>query len=159
MKKAEDPAVYIHPLSDVQTKNIGQATKVWQFAIILNGAVIGKNCNINSHTFIENDVVIGDNVTIKCGVYLWDGTRIEDDVFIGPNATFTNDKFPRSKQYPGQFQNIIIKKGASVGANATVLGNVTIGENAMVGAGSLVTKNIPAGELWMGTPARFIRAL
>jgi UDP-2-acetamido-3-amino-2,3-dideoxy-glucuronate N-acetyltransferase len=159
MQKTEDPAVFIHPLSDVQTKNIGEATKIWQFAIILSQAVIGKNCNINSHTFIENDVIIGDNVTIKCGVYLWDGIRIEDNVFIGSNTTFTNDKFPRSKQHPEQFQTITIKKGASIGVNVTILGNVIIGENAMIGAGSLVTKDVPADELWMGNPAKFIRKL
>ncbi|MDF2437259.1 MAG: N-acetyltransferase [Bacteroidota bacterium] len=159
MQNTEKPAVFIHPLSDVQSKNIGNETRIWQFAIVLGGAVIGKNCNINSHTFIENDVIIGDSVTIKCGVYLWDGIRVEDNVFIGPNATFTNDKFPRSKKYPEKFQNITIKKGASIGANATILGNVIIGEDSMIGAGSLVTKDIPSGELWMGSPARFIRKL
>jgi acetyltransferase-like isoleucine patch superfamily enzyme len=159
MKNTEKPRVFIHPLSDVQSKKIGDDTRIWQFAIVLDGALIGRNCNINSHTFIENDVIIGDNVTIKCGVYLWDGIRIEDNVFIGPNATFTNDKLPRSKQYPDKFQNITIKKGASIGANVTILGNVVIGEDAMVGAGSLVTKDIPPGELWIGSPAKFIRKL
>lgn len=151
--------VFIHPLADVQSQDIGIDTKVWQFSIILHGAIIGTNCNINSHTFIENNVVIGNNVTIKCGVYLWDGMSIEDNVFIGPNATFTNDKYPHSKQYPEIFQKIIIKYGASIGANATVLGGVTIGENAMIGAGSVVTKDVPNGELWVGNPARFVRKI
>jgi acetyltransferase-like isoleucine patch superfamily enzyme len=151
--------VFIHPLSDVQSKQIGKDTKLWQFSIVLKDAVIGENCNINSHTFIENDVVIGNNVTVKCGVYLWDGIIIEDNVFIGPNVTFTNDKYPRSKVYPGEFQKTIIKRGASIGANATILGGLTIGENTLVGAGSVVTKNIPAGELWVGNPAKFVRKI
>ena len=144
----------IHPLADVQSVNIGKDTQVWQFAIILKGAIIGENCNINCHTFIENKVAIGNNVTIKAGVYVWDGITIEDNVFIGPNVTFTNDKFPRSKQRPDQFQNTLIKKGASIGANATILGGLTIGEYAIVAAGSLVTKNVPAFSLVKGHPAK-----
>ncbi len=149
----------IHPLSDVQTVNIGIDTLVWQFSVILKDAVIGNNCNINCQVFIENDVFIGDYVTIKPGVQIWDGLRIEDDVFIGPNVTFTNDRYPRSKQYPEEFQQTIIRKGASIGANATILGGITIGENAMIGAGSVVTKNVPANELWVGSPARKIRTI
>lgn len=149
----------IHPSSIVQTKKIGEGTTIWQFCVILNNAVIGKNCNINFNVFIENDVIIGDNVTIKSGVQLWDGIRLEDDVFIGPNVTFTNDKYPRSKQYPEKYQTTIIKKGASVGAAAVILGGITVGENAMVGAGSVVTKNIPPNELWIGNPACFIKEI
>ena len=104
----------IHSLSDVQTTKIGEGTKVWQFTVVLEGVVIGENCNINAHCFIENDVVIGNNVTVKCGVYLWNDIRIEDGVFIGPNVTFTNDKFPRSKQYPEQFLQTVIKKNTSI---------------------------------------------
>ena len=144
----------IHPSADVQSKNIGEGTFVWQFAIVLPGAVIGKNCNINCHTFIENDVKIGDRVTIKSGVFVWDGIEIEDDVFVGPYATFVNDKFPRSKVYPEAFQRIKICKGASIGANATILGGVTIGEHALVGAGSVVTKDVPAFALVYGNPAK-----
>lgn len=144
----------IHSTAEVQTDAIGSGTQVWQYSIILKGAQIGKNCNINSHCFVENDVVIGDNVTIKCNVQLWDGIRVEDDVFIGPNVTFTNDKYPRSKQYPTAFEKTIVQKGASIGANATILCGVTIGRNAMIGAGSVVTKNVPDGELWFGNPAR-----
>lgn len=145
---------FIHEKAEVQTTRIGGGTKVWQYSVILPGAQIGSNCNINAQCFIENDVVIGDNVTVKCGVQLWDGITVEDDVFIGPNATFTNDKYPRSKVYPDQFIRTVIKKRASIGANATILCGVTIGENAMIGAGSVVTKDVPAGELWFGNPAR-----
>lgn len=150
---------FVHPLADVKSKNIGLDSKIWQFAIVLENAIIGSNCNINSHTFIENDVKIGNNATIKCGVYLWDGIEIEDNVFIGPNATFTNDKYPRSKEYPNEFQPTIIKKGASIGANATILGGIIIGEFSMIGAGSVVTKNVPPRELWVGNPAKFVRKI
>lgn len=143
----------VHKFADVQTDSIGEGTTVWQFAVILKGAVIGNNCNINCHTFIENDVVIGNNVTVKSGVYLWDGISIEDNAFIGPNVTFTNDKFPRSKQYPSSFERTVIKKGASVGAAATILGGIVIGQYALVGAGSLVTKSVPDFALVYGTPA------
>lgn len=147
----------IHPLSDVQSKLIGQNTRVWQFSIILAGARIGENCNICAHTLIESDVTVGDNVTIKSGVFLWDGTRIEDDVFIGPNATFTNDPFPRSKVYPDAFKGITVQQGASIGANATLLPGITIGSNAMVGAGAVVTCDVPERALVVGNPAKVIR--
>lgn len=149
----------ISPLAEVHSKKIGRSTFVWQFVVILENAEIGENCNINSHNFIENDVVIGNNVTVKSGVYLWDGIRIEDDVFIGPNVTFTNDKFPRSKQYPKEFQKTVIKKGASIGAGAIILGGVTIGEKAIVAAGALVTKDVPPYTLVKGSPAREARKL
>jgi UDP-2-acetamido-3-amino-2,3-dideoxy-glucuronate N-acetyltransferase len=144
----------IHPLADVQTNKIGKSTMVWQYTVILPGASIGENCNINCHTFIENDVVIGNNVTVKSGVFLWDGLFIEDNVFIGPNATFTNDKFPRSKQYPDGFQKTRLANGSSIGANATILGGVTVGSFAIVGAGSVVTKDVPAHALVVGNPAK-----
>ncbi len=146
----------IHPTAEVQTNAIGEGTQVWQHTVILAGASIGRDCNLNAHCFVENDVVIGDRVTLKCGVYLWNGMRVGDDVFIGPNATFVNDKYPRSKQYPSAFLPVTIGKGASIGANATVLGGVTIGEGAMVGAGAVVTRDVPAGALVVGNPARIV---
>ena len=148
----------IHPLSDVQSSSIPESTRVWQYVVILRDAVIGENCNICSHSFIENDVKIGNNVTVKCGVYLWDGITVEDNVQIGPNVTFTNDKYPRAKQ-AFELQRTVIKKNASIGAAAVILGGVTIGENAMIGAGSVVTKDIPANELWVGNPAKFVRKI
>lgn len=148
---------FIHTLSDVQSENIGNDTKVWQFCVILEGAIIGSNCNINAQVLIENDVVIGNNVTIKPGVQVWDGTRIEDNVFIGPNATLTNDVMPRSKQYPESFSKITIREGASIGANATLLPGVTIGSHAMVGAGAVVTKDVPEHAVVAGNPAKIIR--
>jgi UDP-2-acetamido-3-amino-2,3-dideoxy-glucuronate N-acetyltransferase len=144
----------IHPLSDVQTERIGEGTTVWQYVVILRAAVIGKDCNISAFCFIENDVLVGDRVTVKSGVHLWDGLTLEDDVFLGPNVTFTNDKYPRSKHYPEHFQRTTIRRGASVGANATILGGVTVGEQAMIGAGSVVTRDVPARETWFGNPAR-----
>lgn len=144
----------IHPLSDVQSKNIGQNTNVWQFCVVLPNAVIGDNCNICSHVFIENDVKIGNNVTIKCGVQVWDGTIIEDNVFIGPNATLTNDKHPKSRAKDWNCEGITIKKGASIGANATILPGVTIGENAVVGAGAIVTGDVPAFATIIGNKAK-----
>ncbi len=150
---AAEKAPFIHEKAEVQTKSIGAGTRIWQFSVVLEGARIGSNCNINAQCFVENDVVIGNNVTIKCGVHIWDGITIEDNVQIGPSAVFTNDKYPRAKQ-SYEMQRITIKKGASIGANATILGGVTIGEYAMVGAGSVVTKDVPDGELWYGNPAR-----
>ena len=150
------PTKHIHPTAEVQTPHVGEGTQVWQHTVVLAGAQIGRNCNLNAHCFVENDVVIGDRVTLKCGVYLWDGMRVGNDVFIGPNATFTNDKYPRSKQYPAAFQPIVIRNGASIGANATVLGGVTIGENALVGAGAVVTRDVPAGATVVGNPARVV---
>ena len=144
----------IHHLSDVQSKNIGENTNVWQFCVVLPKAVIGSNCNICSHCLIENDVVIGNNVTVKCGVQLWDGTIIEDNVFIGPNVTLTNDKHPKSRNKDWNCQGITIKKGASIGANATILPGVTIGEGAMIGAGAVVTKDIDTFTTVIGNPAQ-----
>ncbi len=143
-----------HKLADVQTTNIGDKTTIWQFVVILPGAVIGNNCNINSSVFIENDVIIGNNVTIKTGVQIWDGITIEDNVFIGPNVTFTNDLVPRSKMYPQEFLQTHIKQGASIGANATIVAGNSIGEYAMIGAGSVVTKTVGRNELWFGNPAK-----
>ncbi|TGY02977.1 N-acetyltransferase [Muribaculum sp. NM65_B17] len=149
----------IHPLSDVKSANIGEGTNIWQFCVVFPEARIGRNCNICANVLIENDVVIGDNVTVKSGVQLWDGLEIEDDVFIGPNVTFTNDLFPRSKVYPEKFERTVIKRGASIGANSTIIAGHTIGKNVMIGAGSIVTKDIPDNELWFGTPAKFVKKI
>ncbi len=148
----------IHPLADCQAI-VPEDTSIWQFCVVLPQARIGSNCNICSHCFIENDVVIGNSVTIKCGVQLWDGITLEDDVFIGSNVTFTNDRYPRSKNKKWVLEKTVVRRGASIGAGSTVLCGIEIGENAMVGAGSVVTKSVPSGELWMGNPARFVRKL
>lgn len=144
----------IHRLADVQSENVGSNTFIWQFSVILKDAVIGNNCNINCNCFVENKVVIGDNVTIKSGVQIWDGIIIEDNVFVGPNVTFTNDHVPRSKVYPENFKETRVCKGASIGANSTIISGITIGEYAFLGAGSVLTKSIPAFTLWYGNPAR-----
>lgn len=145
---------FIHPLSDVHSTNIGQNTRVWQYSVILKNAVIGAGCNICAHTLIENDVQIGDNVTVKSGVYIWDGITLEDNVFIGPCVTFTNDKKPRSKHYPESFAKTVVEKGASIGANATILPGVRIGANALIGAGAVVTKDVPENAIMVGNPAK-----
>ncbi|PHX05727.1 WxcM-like domain-containing protein [Vibrio splendidus] len=143
----------IHKLSDVQTDKVGIGTSIWQYVVVLPNASIGSNVNICSHCFIENDVKIGDRVTIKAGVQLWDGISIENDVFIGPNVTFTNDKYPRSKEYPEDFLRTIIKSKASIGANATILPGIIVGQNAMVAAGAVVTRNVPDNAIVKGNPA------
>ena len=150
----DDDAPRIHPLSDVQSPHIGARTRVWQFCVILPGARIGADCNVCAQVLVEGDVRVGDRVTLKSGVQLWDGITLEDDVFVGPNATFTNDRTPRSRQRPAAFQRTVVERGASIGANATILGGVRIGAGALVGAGSVVTRDVPAGELWVGNPAR-----
>lgn len=148
----------IHSFADVQSNKIGKDTRVWQYVVILEKAVIGDGCNICSHCFIENDVVIGNHVTIKCGVQIWDGITIKDDVFVGPNVTFTNDKFPRSKQYKEPLKTVV-EKGASIGANATILCGITIGENAMIAAGAVVTKDVAVNTLVAGNPAKVVKVL
>lgn len=144
----------IHPSAQVDTDRIGPNTRVWQFAIILHGAQIGDYCNINCHTFIENDVVLGDQVTVKSGVFLWNGLRIGNRVFIGPNATFVNDRFPRSQQYPEHHDLTILADDCSIGAGAVILNGIHIGHHALVAAGSVVTRNVPAHSLVRGNPAR-----
>ena len=143
-----------HELSLVESLNVGRNTRVWAFAHILPGARIGEDCNVCDHVFIENDVIVGDRVTIKSGVQLWDGVRLEDDVFVGPNATFTNDPFPRSRVYRSERMETIVERHASIGANATIVPGVRIGQNAMVGAGAVVTSDVPANAIVMGNPAR-----
>ncbi|MFI0545587.1 MAG: acyltransferase [Brachymonas sp.] len=151
--------IYIHPLADVRSESIGGGTRIWQYSVIFDGAQIGYNCNICAHTLIESKVVIGNNVTIKSGVYIWDGTCIEDDVHIGANATFTNDLYPRSKVYSPVFVGPTLRKGCSIGANATLLPGVIVGEYALVGAGAVVTKSVPPKAVVIGNPAKVIRFL
>jgi acetyltransferase-like isoleucine patch superfamily enzyme len=143
----------IHPLAEVHSHNIGESTTIWQFVVILAGARIGEGCNINAHCFIENDVRIGNHVTVKCGVYLWDGITLEDYVQVGPNVTFTNDLYPRAKQ-PFVCKQTRVRTGASIGANATLIAGITIGAYALIGAGSVVTHDVPDYTLWVGNPAR-----
>src|SRR6476646_3432968 len=148
--------VLVHPLALCESVTIGENTRVWAFAHVLPGARIGKDCNICDHVFIENDVVVGDRVTIKCGVQLWDGLRVADDVFIGPNVTFSNDKYPKSKQYQTKVEETHIGRGASIGGGASVLPGLRIGARAMVGAGAVVTHDVPARAVVSGTPARIV---
>lgn len=147
----------IHNTADIANCQIGKGTRIWQFVVVLEGAQIGRNCNICAHTLVEGDVIIGDRVTIKSGVYLWDGLRIGNDVFIGPNATFTNDRFPRSKVYPKLFPQTVIEDGASIGAGAVIMPGIRIGARAMVGAGAIVTRDVVPGSLVLGNPARHVR--
>lgn len=151
-------SVQIHEQALVESDEIGAGTRIWAFAHVMAGAVIGSDCNICDHTYIEGDVVVGDRVTVKSGVYLWEGTRIGDDVFLGPQATFTNDRFPRSRQ-PFSCEGITVEDGASIGAGAVLLPGVTIGAGAMVGAGAVVTKDVPTRAIVAGNPARVVRML
>lgn len=149
--------IYIHEKAICDSKDIGEGTRIWAFVHILKGAKIGRNCNICDNVFIENDVTVGDNVTVKCGVQLWDGLDIQNNVFIGPNVTFCNDLFPRSKHYPDKFLKTIVEEGASIGANATILPGIRIGKSAMVGAGSVVISDVPDSVVVVGNPARVVK--
>ncbi|MEO8595647.1 MAG: WxcM-like domain-containing protein [Candidatus Solibacter sp.] len=151
-----DAEFYRHETAIVESQTIGAGTRIWAYAHVLPGAVIGADCNICDQTFIENDVRLGDRVTIKCGVQVWDGVTLEDDVFVGPNATFSNDPFPRSGRQPERFARTLVKRGASIGANATILPGLTIGERAMIGAGAVVTSNVPSFAIVAGNPARIV---
>src|SRR5262245_18032729 len=147
---------FVHPQALCESQTIGKDTRIWAFAHVLAGAVIGDDWNICDHVFIENDVVIGDRVTVKCGVQLWDGLRVGDDVFIGPNATFSNDKYPRSKHYQKRVEQTHLGRGASIGGGAAILPGIRIGAQAMIGAGSVVTRDVPARAIVSGNPARIV---
>ncbi len=152
-----DPSIVVHPNALVETEHVGPRTRIWAFAHLLPGARVGADCNICDGVFIEGTVVVGDRVTIKCGVQLWDGVRVEDDVFIGPNATFTNDPFPRSMHHLPSYPETVILRGASIGANATILPGVTIGPGAVIGAGTVVTRSVPPHAVVVGNPGRIVR--
>lgn len=147
---------FIHASALCESNNIGDGSRIWAFVHILAGARVGDDCNICDGVFIEGDVVVGDRTTIKCGVQLWNGARLGDDVFVGPNATFTNDAFPRSRQHPGTFLQTIVENRASIGANATILPGIRIGSGAMIGAGAVVTRSVPPNAIVAGNPARII---
>ena len=149
-------SVFVHPSGICESEKVGDGTRIWAFAHVLPGARLGVDCNVNDHVFIENDVVVGDRVTVKSGVQLWDGVRLGDDVFVGPNATFTNDPFPRSKEYPESFAQTVVGPGASIGANAVILPGVRIGRRAMIGAGAVVVRDVPAHAIVVGNPARIV---
>lgn len=145
---------FVHPEASCESENVGEDTRIWGLAVVAAGATIGRSCNICSHTFIEGGAVVGDRVTVKNGVQVWDGVTLEDDVFVGPNVTFTNDPFPRSRQHPDEYAKTVVSRGASIGANATILSPLTIGRNAMVGAGAVVTRSVPPNAIVVGSPAR-----
>ena len=147
-------SVFVHPSGLNESEHVGAGTRIWAFAHVLAGAKIGRNCNICDHVFIEENVVLGDDVTVKCGVQLWSGLRVGDNVFIGPNATFTNDPFPRSKRHLAAYPLVHLEDGCSIGANATILPGISIGRGAMVGAGSVVTQSVPPFAIVTGNPAR-----
>lgn len=149
--------IFIHEKGICDSNKVGKGTRIWAFSHVLKGATIGNDCNICDMVYIENDVIIGDRVTVKCGVQLWDGIRVEDDVFIGPNASFANDLFPRSKKYPQKFLQTTLKKGCSIGANATILPGITVGMRSMIGAGSVVTMDVPPHAVVAGNPAKILR--
>jgi len=146
----------VHPLALCESSSVGEGTRIWAFCHVLDGAVIGRDCNLGESVFVEGDVVVGDRVTVKNGVQLWDGVRLSDDVFVGPNATFTNDRMPRSRVYDHEPLPTVVEAGASIGANATILPGLVLGARCMVGAGSVVTRDVPAGALVVGNPARVI---
>ncbi len=149
----------IHRLADCMNHHVPESTRIWQFCVVFPDCKIGEHCNICANVLIENDVKIGNHVTVKSGVQLWDGVELEDNVFVGPNVTFTNDMYPRSGNTEYKMLHTKVCKGASIGANSTICPGVIIGEGAMIGAGSVVTKNVPAGELWLGNPAKCIRKI
>ncbi len=151
-----DKEFFVHPNALVASQRIGKGTRVWAFSNVQKEAIIGEECNICDHCFVENRVIIGNRVTVKNGVALWEGMTIEDSVFIGPNAVFTNDIYPRSKVYHEHVDKTVLKEGCTIGANAVVVAGHTIGKWAMIGAGSVVTKNVPDFALWFGNPAKFV---
>lgn len=148
---------FVHPKAMVDTDEIGEGTRVWAFSHVMKGARIGKNCNIGEHCYVEKGAEVGDDVVVKNGVSLWWGVKIESKVFVGPNAVFTNDRIPRAKLYRQEYDSTVVREGASIGANATLLSGIEVGEHALVGAGSTVTANVPAYAIVYGVPAKIRR--
>lgn len=146
--------VFVHERGLCESDEVGPRTRIWAFAHVLHGAKVGADCNICDGVFVEGGAVVGDRVTVKCGVQLWDGVELEDDVFVGPNATFTNDPQPRSRQWLDEYPRTVVRSGASIGANATILPGLEIGPGAMVGAGAVVTRSVPPHAVVVGNPAR-----
>ena len=151
-----DPSVFVHPYALCETDEVGAGTRIWAFAHILPGAVIGADCNICDHAFIEGEVRVGNGVTVKNGVQLFDGVVVHDDVFLGPNCIFTNDRNPRAAVKKGVGQRIPtrLERGCTIGANATVVCGVTVRPGGFVGAGAVVVKDVPAYAIVVGNPAR-----
>lgn len=154
-----DNSAKIHQFALIEDGvSIGANTYIWAFTHVLGGAIIGCDCNICDYVFVESKARIGDRVTIKCGVQVWDETNIEDDVFIGPNVTFTNDRYPVSGNRFAILEKTIVRKGASIGGGSTILPGIEIGEYALIGAGTVVTHNIPAWSVVVGNPGRVIKS-
>ena len=153
---ALDPSVFVHPSALCESDDVGPRTRIWAFAHVLAGARVGADCNVGDHAFVEGGAVVGDSVTIKNGVLLWSGVTVEDEVFLGPGAVFTNDASPRAAfpKGPAGWRATLVRHGATVGANATVLSGLTVGRFAMVGAGAVVTADVPDHALVVGNPAR-----
>ena len=160
MTLPQEPPPFVHALADVASTSIGSGTRIWQFVVVLKGAIIGRDCNICSHCYIESGSVIGNRVTIKNGVQVWDGVTLEDDVFVGANVCFTNDRRPKSGNAQGYLlERTVVERGASIGAGAVLLPGLRIGADAVVGAGSVVTSDVAAGVTVVGNPARDIKAV
>jgi acetyltransferase-like isoleucine patch superfamily enzyme len=153
-----DPSVFVHERALCESDDVGPRTRVWAFAHVMKGAVVGADCNLGDHAFVESGARIGDRVTVKNAVLIWDKVVVEDDVFLGPNMVFTNDMNPRAafKKPASEFLPTLVKRGVSIGANATIVCGLTIGENAFVGAGTVVIHDVPAYALVVGNPAHQI---
>lgn len=147
---------FSHPTALVEAKEIGEGTRIWAYAHVMKGAVIGRDCNIGDHCYVEGNVRIGNEVIIKNGVSLWDGVTLQDRVFVGPNVAFTNDSTPRAKVFRSEFDRTLVCEGASLGANVTLVSPLSIGRYALIGAGSVVTHDVPHFGLVYGNPARLV---
>jgi UDP-2-acetamido-3-amino-2,3-dideoxy-glucuronate N-acetyltransferase len=151
--------VFVHPMGLCESEDVGSGTRVWAFAHVMAGAVVGQDCNIGDCSFVESDAVLGDRVVVKNGVSVWAGVTLEDDVFAGPNVAFTNDLVPRAAPYRtprDHWLSTRVRRGATLGANATLMCGITIGEHALVGAGAVVLRDVPAHAIVVGNPGHQI---